>query len=250
MRKYMRCIAVITLLCVSFVTPGCTKSVRVQQDEIISKLPEYKIEEPYFPDSKSKMRLAILPFTDSVTNDQSKGLEISGEIESELMKRESGYPSGEYCGFTMQDMDNYYLKNKHKKYKFIKRKHISDVINENEISSLSTETIKKLRDIRKVDALLTGHVTRADSGRLSFIMNAIDARTSKVVFSDSFEGEHSEAIRNAVDSFYYNIKKTGDDCEKITYSTTGTKISQVIEGLAVVVLLGFYAFSSLLGAFL
>jgi hypothetical protein len=129
------------------------------------------------------------------------------------------YFDGNYSGISENDINIWMKNNKQKKYEIINRTLIGEVLMESEMKNLTTSSINKTKDVLGVNVLITGHVRTSDSSNISFIMKAIDTRTSKVAFTERYEGGYTDAITRAVDSFYFNIAKSPEKGERIITET-------------------------------
>lgn len=187
----------------------------------------YQLKPPYFPYIENRnIKIAVLPFTDSSPDKSNKaGLEIAEEIEYELIKRIEKWQKknpdeiknemykftdeSRFAGISRIDIDNWYANNKRTLYEVVNRTELSMILKEADITS--ENYVNKLRkNITAIDGLIVGHVKELSQSYASFIVKCVDVRTSKIIFTQRYEGIYRETVDDFVDAFFYNIVKTDD----------------------------------------
>ncbi|MFC1875908.1 hypothetical protein ACFL2E_01335 [Thermodesulfobacteriota bacterium] len=201
------------------------------------KVPKYELRPPYFPNITNRnVNIAVLPFTTSsgAANVTGSGVEISNELEFRLMKQAEKFQkmnkrkikiefdraTGEYC-VDEGIFDEWYLKNRINKYQILSRDRLNAILTEKDIkdTSVNVESIQRNAKLIGVDCLITGHLRSLGASDTSFIMKAIIPDTGKVVFYERYEGSYETAFNDAIETFFFNIKKAETTCTKVRYET-------------------------------
>lgn len=191
-------------------------------EQVQLEVPHYGLRPPYFPNiNKSKINIAVLPFSSSAGG-SGYGEEVSNELEFRLMKRTEKFKKikrgdlrAEFESATrdlcvdVDIFDKWYRQNKVEKYQILSRDRINAILTENNLGQ-DARTIQKNAKLIGVDCLITGHVKEIDEGRTSFIMKAIIPHSGRVIFTERYENQYEEAFTEAVNSFYFNIKRVGN----------------------------------------
>lgn len=186
---------------------------------------------PFFPYKRTNLtKITVLPFSAStLSKGPSAGVEIAEEIEYELIKQIQKYQSKDlerikteilkfadtdrYIGINEEQIHKWFRKNRRPLYDVVNRTELGMIIKEADLTS--ENYINKLRQkIVPIDGLIIGHVKELSPHSTSFIMKCVDIRTSRIIFTQRFEGEYNSCIDKCVEGFFFNIERTGNIIEE------------------------------------